>query len=88
MALTTVLDSCGHEISGWPHLYETNLDFANIYQLLGENTVVTKFHLHDGMLCHLGDLCIPSSEHMKLIWESHYSWVAGHFAVEKTMAML
>jgi hypothetical protein len=26
--LTMVLDSCGHETSGWPHLYETDPDFA------------------------------------------------------------
>jgi hypothetical protein len=62
MTLTTVLDSCGHETSGWPHLYETDPDFANTYQMLGANTVVTNFHLQDGLLCHLGHLCVPSSE--------------------------
>jgi hypothetical protein len=34
-ALTIVLDSCGHETSGWPQLYETDPDFATTYQMLG-----------------------------------------------------
>jgi hypothetical protein len=88
VTLTMVLDSCGHETSGWPHLYETDPDFATTYQMLGANTVVTNFHLQDGLLCHLGHLCVPSSERVKMIWESHYSRVAGHFGVEKTVAVL
>jgi hypothetical protein len=86
--LTTVLDSCGHETSGWPHLYETDPDFSTTYQMLGANSVVANFHLQDGLLCHLGHLCIPSSEHAKMIWEAHYSRVAGHFGIEKTVAVL
>jgi hypothetical protein len=62
VALTTVLDSCGHETSGWPQLYETDPDFATTYQMLGENAVVDNFHLQDGLLCHLGHICVPSSE--------------------------
>jgi hypothetical protein len=45
MALTTVLDSCGHETSRWPQLYETDPDFATTYQMLGANVVVDNFHL-------------------------------------------
>jgi hypothetical protein len=45
--------------------------------------VVVDFHLQDGLLCHLGHLCVPSSDHAKMIWESHYSQVAGHFGMEK-----
>jgi hypothetical protein len=56
--------------------------------MLGENLVVTNFHLQDGLLCRLGNLCIPSSEHEKLIWEAHYSWVTRHFSVENTVAVL
>ena len=48
MALTTVLDSCGHETSGWPQLYETDPDFTATYQMLGANAVVDNFHLQDG----------------------------------------
>jgi hypothetical protein len=56
--------------------------------MLGANAVVDNFHLQDGLLCHLGHICVPSSERAKMIWEAHYSRVAGHFGVEKTVAML
>jgi hypothetical protein len=32
--------------------------------------------------------CVPSSERVKMIWEAHYSRVAGHFGIKKTVAML
>ena len=60
--LTTVLDSCGHETSGWPQLYETDPDFATTYQMLGANVVVDNFHLRDGLLCHLGHIYVLSSK--------------------------
>jgi hypothetical protein len=88
MTLTTVLDSCSHETSGWPQLYETDPDFTTTYQMLGVNKVIDNFHLQDGLLCHLGHICVPSSERVKLIWEAHYSQVVGHFSIEKTVAML
>jgi hypothetical protein len=86
--LTMVLDSCSHEISRWPHLYETDTNFSTTCQMLGTNSVVANFHLQDGLLCHLGHLYVPSSEHAKMIWESHYSRVVGHFGIEKTVAVL
>jgi hypothetical protein len=76
VALTTMLNSYNHETSRWPQLFERDLDFSATYQLLGTNTIVIDFHLQDGLLCHLGHLCIPSSENVKLIFESHYSRVA------------
>jgi hypothetical protein len=84
-ALTTVLHSCGHEASEWPQLYQQDPDFATTYQLLGTGATVTDFHIQDELLCHLGHLCVPTSEHAKMIWEAHYSRVAGHFGVEKTV---
>jgi len=45
VALTTVLDSCGHETSEWPQLYEINPHFATTYQMFGANAVVDNFHL-------------------------------------------
>jgi hypothetical protein len=86
--LTMVLDSCGHETSRWPHLYETDSDFSTTYQMLGAKLVVTNFHLQDGFLCLLGHLCVLSSECMKLIWEAQYSQVTGHFGVKKTIEVL
>jgi hypothetical protein len=87
-ALTTVLHSCGHEASEWPQLYQQDPDFATTYHLLGTGATVTDFHIQDGLLCHLGHLCVPTSEHAKMIWEAHYSRVAGHFGVEKTVVIL
>ena len=68
-----VLESCGHETFGWPQLYETDLDFATTYQMLGVNAIVNNFHLQDGLLCCLGHICFPSNERVKLIWEAYYS---------------
>jgi hypothetical protein len=87
-ALTTVLHSCGHEASEWPQLYQQDPDFATTYQLLGTGATVTDFHIQDRLLCHLGHLCVPTSERAKMIWESHYSRMAGHFGMEKTVVIL
>jgi hypothetical protein len=78
----------GHETSAWPQLYEIDLDFATTYQMLGENAIVDNFHIQYGLLCLLGHIYVPSSERVKMIWESHYSQVAGHFSVEMTVEML
>jgi hypothetical protein len=83
-----VLHSYGHEASEWPQLYQQDLDFATTYHFLGIGGNVTDFHIQDGMLCHLGHLCVPIRERAKLIWEAHYSRVAGHFGVEKTVFVL
>jgi hypothetical protein len=83
-----VLDSSTMRPPGWPHLYEIYPDFSTTYQILGANSVVANFHLQDRLLCRLRHLCVPSSEHVKMIWEDHYSRVAGHFGVEKTVAVL
>jgi hypothetical protein len=86
-ALTTVLHSCRHEASEWPQLYQQDLNFVTTYQLLGTGATVTDFHIQDRLLCHLGHLCVPTSERAKLIWEVHYSRMEGHFGVEKTMVV-
>jgi hypothetical protein len=70
-ALTTVLHSYGHEASEWPQLYQQQLDFATTYQVLSTGETVTNFHILEKILCHLGHLCVPTSEHAKLIWEAH-----------------
>jgi hypothetical protein len=53
-----------------------------------EGKQVPYFHLKDALLCHLGHLCVPSSERYKMIWEAHYSCVVGHFGVEKIVEVL
>jgi hypothetical protein len=87
-ALTTLLHSCGHETSKWPQFYQQYLDFTTTYQLLGTGATVLDFHIQDGLLCHLGNIFVPTSEHAKHIWEAHYSRVAGHFGIGKTMVVL
>jgi hypothetical protein len=87
-ALTIVLHSCGHETLEWSQLYQQDRNFATTYQLLGTGTIITNFHIQDRLLCHLEHLYVPTSERAKLIWEAHYSWVAGHFGVEKNVVVL
>jgi hypothetical protein len=60
--LNMVLDSCGHETSGWSQIYDIDLDFSTTYQILGANVDVDNFHLQDGLLCRLCHICVPSSE--------------------------
>jgi hypothetical protein len=86
--LATIFNSYGHETSKWPQLYTNGSDFGTAYQTLSAYKAVPKFHLHDGFLCHLSHLCVPSSEHAKLIWEAHYNRVVRQFGVEKTMIVL
>ena len=88
MAITTMFNSCGHETSDWPLLYRSDPEFSHTYQTLLEGNQVTKFHLQDVLLCYMGHLFVPSSECAKMIWEAHYSRVAGHFGVEQTVAVL
>jgi hypothetical protein len=83
-----MLHSCGHETFEWPQIYQQDPYFATTCQILGTGATVTNFHIHDRLLCHLGHLYVPTIEHAKLIWESHYSRVAGHFCMEKTMVIL
>jgi hypothetical protein len=87
-ALTTVLQSHGHEASEWPQIYQQDPDFTTTYRLLGTGTTFTDFHIQDKLLCHLGHLYVPTSECAKLIWEAHYSQVAGHFGIEKNVVVL
>jgi hypothetical protein len=83
-----VLDSSIHDTSIWPHLYETDLEFATTYQMLGEKLVVANFHLYDEMFFHLVHLFVPSRERGKIIWEAYYSRVVGHFGIEKILTIM
>ena len=83
-----VLDPCGLETSGWSQIYVNDPNFATTYQMLVAGILLANFYLQDSLLCHLGHLCIPSSERAKLIWEDHYSRVVGHFGVKNIVAVL
>jgi hypothetical protein len=87
-ALTTMIHSCGHEAYEWPQLYQQDLDFATIYQLLGIGENVIDFHIQDGLLFHLGHLCVLARKCAKIILEAHYSWMAGYFGVEKIVFVI
>jgi hypothetical protein len=88
VSLTTMRHSCGHEASEWPQIYQQDLYFSTAYHLFGIGTNVTDFHIQDRLLCHLGHLCVLANKHANLIWEPHYSQMAGHFGMDKTMAIL
>jgi len=85
---TIILNSYGNEMFGWPQLYNCDFEFSTTYQTLSTEKPVPNFHLQDGLICHMSHLCIPSSEHEKIIWESHYSHIVGHFGVEQTVVVL
>jgi hypothetical protein len=78
----------GNEALEWPQLYQGDPHFTTTYQLLGTDTNVSNFHIQDSLLCHLGHLCIPTSECEKMILEAHYSRMEEHFGVEKTVVIL
>ena len=88
MALITVLNSYGHETLRWPHLYQSDPEFCSTYQTFLEGKKVPNFHLQDALLCHLGHISDPSRERAKMVLGGHHSRVAGHFGVEKTVAVL
>jgi hypothetical protein len=87
-ALTTMIHSYGCEAFEFPQIYHQDLDFATTYQLLGTTVNVIDFHIRDRLLCHLGHICVPASEHENMIWESHYSHMEGHFSMEKIVVVL
>jgi hypothetical protein len=88
MELTKFLNSYGHEMSGWPQLYNDDANFIVFYHTLSVGKTIPKFHLRDGLLCHLSHLFVPSSDHENMIWKYHYSEAMGHFGVDKIVAVL
>ena len=83
-----MLNSCGYETYEWPQLYDNDPKFTSIYQALCVGTPMVDFHLQEGLLCHLGHLCVHPRKRAKMIWETHYGWVVGNFGTEKTMVVL
>ena len=71
--LTMVLNFCGHNTSKWTQLYDNDPKFASTYQALCAGILVENFYLQEGLLCHLGTLCVPLRESGMHIWEAHYS---------------
>ena len=67
------ISSVDHEPSRWSQLYANDLNFTTTYQILREGTLVVIYHTQDGLLYNMGHFFIPSSECVKMIWESLYS---------------
>jgi len=55
---------------------------------LGNANINIEFHINDGLLFHLGKLCIPNGERNDIIREAHTSHILGYFVVGKTLANL
>jgi hypothetical protein len=87
-ALTTIFQSYGHDAFEWPQLYQQDSEFATTYHLLGTGVNFIDFHIQDGLLCHLGHLCVPASKCENLIWEALYSRMVGHFGMDKIVVVL
>jgi hypothetical protein len=88
VTLTTMLHSYGHEVSEWSQFYQQDPKFTTTYQILGTYMNIIDFHIQDGLSCYRGHLCFPPSEFSKMIWEAHYSRMAGHFEMEKIVVVL
>jgi len=56
--------------------------------MLLEGKEVPYFHLQGALVCHMGHLCVPTSECANMIWEGHYYRLAGHFGIYKIVAVL
>ena len=70
--------------------YAKDEDFKDVYEYLMHGTQIEElnYHVHDQLLYHLGKICIPQSERVHVIRESHTSLISGYFGVGKTVARL
>ena len=75
-----------HEI--YVEKYARDDDFDEIYDALTHDSQQSDYYIHDGLLQHLGKLCIPRDERVNVIREAHTSLISNHFGVGKTVAQL
>jgi hypothetical protein len=70
--------------------YVTDDEFKDVYEALNHDNQNEEldYHVHNILLCILGNLCIPKDERANVIRESHTSLISGHFRVGKTVAQL
>jgi len=57
--LAVVLDTCGHQTTKWSQ-HDLDDDFSDIYKRLIEAKQVPNFYLQDGILYHMGHICVPN----------------------------
>jgi hypothetical protein len=81
-------DSLAHE--SFVEQYARDNDFKDVYEALTHGNLHEEldYHVHDNLLYHLGNLCIPRDERENVIREAHTSLISGHFGVGKTVAQL
>ena len=65
--------------------YANDYNFKEVYAKLTHGSQVDNYHLQGKLLYHLGKLCIPIGERVRVIRETHTSLVSKHFGVEKTL---
>ena len=70
--------------------YAQDINFKDVYATLSQGKRVEEldYHVNDRLLYHCGNLCIPQTERVKIIQETHTSLISGHFGVSKTVAQL
>jgi len=70
--------------------YALDNDFQDVYGILSQGNQVEEldYHLLDNLLYHLGKICIPQGERVKIIREAHTYLIVGHFDVSKMVAHL
>jgi hypothetical protein len=70
--------------------YALDTDFKEVYETMCHSNHVEELdcHVHNNLLYHLGKLCIPQGGRINIIREAHFSLIAGHFGVGKTVANL
>ena len=81
-------DSIVHE--SYIEQYEHDVDFQYVYASLSEGNQVEghDYHMHKNLMYHLGKMCIPQGERLRVIREAHSSLIAGDFGVRKTVVNL
>ena len=60
------------------HQYMQDEDFKEVYESLrnGYQNEELTYHINDKLLYHLGKICIPQSERVHVIRESHTSLIS------------
>jgi len=73
VATVVILQNSSLMHEGYKEQYEVDPDFQSIYGklILGNEVGNIEFHVNDGLLFHLGKLCIPIGERNDLIREAH-----------------
>jgi hypothetical protein len=80
-----MLNYCGYNTFLGGGLYDNDLEFTASYQAVDICKQVSRFHLEDGLLLHLGHLYVLLDECEKIIWEACYNLMVRHFDMHKIM---